>query len=576
MRRQILLRMGLSGLIFTLLVVISTGQAQEMPARLKIMKAELTRNFEALQKEQTPPYYMSYSVDEVRIQAVAGTFGAIIGQNDETTAYLQTSVRAGSYKLDSSHELRGDALRSLRSASQASVRAPLGESQEALAVILWRETDKAYRNAVETLSKVKSEQSVKIAEEDQSDDFSKVEPHVSIQKPLHIQVDMNKWAGRIRRFTAPFKDHAFIYNASGSFQSEVRQKYLVDSEGSVVSTPANYMRLSISATAKADDGMELPLYLSYFGFKESDLPSEAQVMSDIKTMIADLDKLRSAPIVDPYTGPAILAGRASGVFFHEILGHRLEGHRLKSESEGQTFKKKVGEQILPGFLSIIFDPTIRDLHGLVLSGAYGYDDEGTKAERVVTIENGVLKDFLMSRAPADRFPRSNGHARSQPGAQPVARQSNLIVESKNMIQEDELKQMLIDECKKQDKPFGLLFTEISGGYTSTGRSSPNAFNVTPLAVYRIYTDGRPDEMVRGVDLIGTPLTVFSKIAATGSKLEVFNGICGAESGSVPVSAVSPSILVSEIEVQKKAKSQEKPPILPPPAKSILAQNGGEL
>jgi TldD protein len=576
MRRKFPLKTGLSSLFFVLLTALSIGQTQEMPARLKIMKAEISRNFEALQKEQTPPYYMSYSVDEVRTQSVSGTFGAITGQNDDTTAFLQTSVRAGSYKLDSSHELRGDSLRSLRSGGQAMVRAPLGESQESLAVILWRETDKAYRNAVETLSKVKSEQSVKIAEEDKSDDFSKVEPHVSIQKRLEVQVDLNKWAGRIRKFTAQFKGHPFIYDAGGSFQNEVRNKYFIDTEGSVVSAPANYMRLGISATAKADDGMELPLYLSYFGFKESDFPSEAKIMSDINAMIADLDKLRSAPIVDPYTGPAILSGKASGVFFHEILGHRLEGHRLKSESEGQTFKKKVGEQILPAFMSIIFDPTIKEFHGLVLSGAFSFDDEGSKAEKVVTIQDGVLKDFLMSRTPADRFPRSNGHARSQPGAKPVSRQSNLIVESKNMIQDDKLRQMLIDECKKQNKPFGLLFTEIAGGFTSTGRSSPNAFNVTPLAVYRIYTDGRPDEIVRGVDLIGTPLTVFSKIAATGSKPEVFNGTCGAESGSIPVAAVSPSIFVSEIEVQKKAKSQEKPPILPPPAKTIQSQNGGEL
>ena len=149
--------------------------------------------------------------------------------------------------------------------------------------------------------------------------------------------------------------------------------------------------------------------------------------------------------------------------------------------------------------------------------------------------------------------------------EPVSRQSNLIVESRKMVSEEKLRQELIEECKKQGKDFGLIFTEISGGYTSTGRSRPNAFNVTPLVVYRVYTDGRPDELVRGVDLIGTPLTTFGKIIDTGSKMEVFNGMCGAESGSVPVSAVSPSILVSEIEVQKKEKSQQKPPILPPPA-----------
>ena len=200
-----------------------------------------------------------------------------------------------------------------------------------------------------------------------------------------------------------------------------------------------------------------------------------------------------------------------------------------------------------------------------MSGFYNFDDEGTKAEKVVSIDRGILKNFLMSRSPIENFPDSNGHARSQPGVKPVSRQSNLIVESRKMLSEEKLRQTLIEECIKQDKDFGLIFTEISGGYTSTGRSSPNAFNVTPLVVYRVFTDGRPDELVRGVDLIGTPLTTFGKIIATGSKMEVFNGTCGAESGSVPVSAVSPSILVSEIEVQKKEKSQEKPPILPPPA-----------
>jgi predicted Zn-dependent protease len=433
-------------------------------------------------------------------------------------------------------------------------------------VILWRDSDRAYRNAVETFSKVQSERSVKVAEEDKSDDFSKTDPQVSLENPLEIQVDLEKWATKVRKFTEPFKKYPFILDSSASFQSEVRQKYFVNTEGTLISTPANYMRLYVSAAAKADDGMELPLSLSYFGFKESDLPSEERVMADVGALIATLEKLRTAPLVEPYTGPAILSGKASGVFFHEILGHRLEGHRQKSEAEGQTFKKKVGELVLPEFMSVIFDPTIKELHGFNLSGVYRFDDEGTRAEKVVCIENGVLKDFLMSRTPIENFPHSNGHARSQPGLKPVSRQSNLIVESRKMLQEDQLRQMLIEECKKQNKAFGLIFKEIAGGFTSTQRTMPNAFNVTPLAVFRVYTDNRPDELVRGVDLIGTPLTTFGKIIATGSEMEVFNGTCGAESGGVPVSSVSPSILVSEIEVQKKAKSQEKPPILPPPVK----------
>jgi TldD protein len=575
MRKEDILKICLSCLCFAALGVVSVGQTQEMPGRIKVMKSEMSRNFEVLQKEQAPPYYISYSIDDVRTQTVVATFGAVTNKNEDKTAYLRINLRAGSYKLDSSHELRGDQMSMLRSRLNIPIRGPLGESPEGLALLLWRETSKAYRSAVENLSKVKSEQSVKIAEEDRSDDFSRVEPHVSIEKPLDIQVNLDAWAGRIRKYTEPFKHHPYIFDSTGVFQSEVRHKYFVDTEGTIVSSPMNYMRLQISANTKAEDGMELPMYLSYFGYKESDFPPEATILSDIENMISDLEKLRIAPVVDPYSGPAILAGKASGVFFHEILGHRLEGHRMKSESDSQTFKKKVGEKILPDFMSIVFDPTLRELKGLVLSGAFNYDDEGTKGERVVSIQNGVLQDFLMSRTPADKFPRSNGHARSQPGMKPVSRQSNLIVESKNMLPDGKLRQMMIEECKKQNKPFGLLFIEIAGGSTNVGRSSANAFNVIPLLVYRIYTDGRPDEVVRGVDIIGTPLTVFGKIIATGSKMEVFNGTCGAESGGVPVSGVSPSILVGEIEVQKKEKSQEKPPILPPPTKTVASSERGE-
>ena len=575
MRKEPVLKVCLSCLCLTALSMVSSVQTQEMPGRIQVMKKELSRNFEALQKEPVPPYYISYSIDEVRTQMVAATFGAITNRNEDKTAYLRINLRTGSYNLDSSHELRGDQLNMLRSRLNVPVRAPLGESPEGLALILWKETDKAYRAAVENLSKVKSEQSVKIAEEDRSDDFSKVEPHVAIERALDVKVNLEDWGARIRKYTEPFKHHPYIYDCIGYFQSEVRHKYFVDTEGTVVSSPVNYMRLGITANTKADDGMELPLYLSYFGYKESDLPSDAAVMSDIDSMIATLEKLRIAPVVEPYAGPAILAGKASGVFFHEILGHRLEGHRIKSESDSQTFKKKVGEKILPDFMSIVFDPTIRSLHGLTLSGAYNYDEEGTRAEKVISIQNGVLQDFLMSRTPADKFPRSNGHARSQPGMKPVSRQSNLIVESRNMLPEDKLRQTLIEECRKQNKPFGLLFADIAGGSTYVGRSSANVFNVVPLAVYRIYTDERPDEIVRGVNIIGTPLTVFGKILATGPKMDVFNGTCGAESGGVPVSGVSPSILIGEMEVQKKEKSQEKPPILPPPTKTVSYLERGE-
>jgi len=269
------------------------------------------------------------------------------------------------------------------------------------------------------------------------------------------------------------------------------------------------------------------------------------------------------PLVDPYTGPAILSSRATGVFFHEVFGHRIEGQRQKNETEGQTFKKMVGQSVLPPFLSVYFDPTLRHYGNTDLVGSYDFDDQGVKARRVTAVQDGILKNFLMSRRPIEGFPESNGHGRAQPGFTPVARQSNLIVENAKPVSRDELKKMLISQMKEQNKPFGLIFDDIEGGFTITGRMIPNAFNVLPIMVYKVTPDGA-EELVRGVDLIGTPLTVFSKIIAADNEKFVFNGICGAESGGVPVSAGGPAILVSQVEVQKKVKSQERSPILGPP------------
>jgi predicted Zn-dependent protease len=274
-------------------------------------------------------------------------------------------------------------------------------------------------------------------------------------------------------------------------------------------------------------------------------------------------------VIEPYTGPAILSGRASGVFFHEIFGHRIEGHRQKDEDGGQTFTKQVNKQILPTFISVFDDPTLQQLKAGAaetdLNGFYPYDDEGVKSQRVPVVESGILKNFLMSRSPVKGFSNSNGHGRKSAGLRPVGRQGNLIVQSSQMVSDARLRELLIEECKKQGKPFGLFFSDISGGFTNTNRGGPQAFQVTPVMVYRVYTDGRPDELVRGVDLIGTPLVSFSKILATSDRQEVFNGMCGAESGWVPVSAVSPAILTAQIEVQKKPKSNDRLPILPPPA-----------
>jgi predicted Zn-dependent protease len=293
-------------------------------------------------------------------------------------------------------------------------------------------------------------------------------------------------------------------------------------------------------------------------------------------MSADVKALENAPVLEPYSGPAILSGRAAAVFFHEALGHRVEGTRQRESDSGQTFTHKVGEHILPSFINVVDDPTLTkysQLPGPIeLMGAYQFDDEGIRAERVDVASKGVLHGFLMSRTPVRSFSASNGHGRAEPGQIPVGRQGNLIVTSDKSVPRERLRKMLIDEVKKRKKPYGLLFGDVEGGYTLTHRFVAQVFQVFPLMVWRIYPDGRPDELVRGAELVGTPLVTLGKIEAAGDDPQVFNGYCGAESGYIPVSAVAPSLLISEMEVQKKARSYDRPPLLSPPDNSHPSQD----
>ncbi|MCH7814291.1 MAG: hypothetical protein IID40_09755 [Planctomycetes bacterium] len=310
--------------------------------------------------------------------------------------------------------------------------------------------------------------------------------------------------------------------------------------------------------------MELDQRFIFNVANEDKLPSEGEMTEAFQKVIDTVLALREAPLVEPYTGPAILRNRAAAVFFHEIFGHRIEGHRQKDVEEGQTFTKKIDQEVLPEFISVRDDPTQAHFGDKDLRGYYKYDDEGIPSTNVRLVENGVLKTFLLSRSPVEGFPKSNGHGRRQPGRKVVSRQGNLIVESTKTVSFERLREMLVEECKKQDKPYGLIFEDITGGFTSTGRRGPQSFKVLPVVVFRVYADGRPDELVRGVDIVGTPLACFTKLIYTGDDPGVFNGTCGAESGMVPVSAVSPSILVSEIEIEKRRRAQDKPPILSPP------------
>jgi predicted Zn-dependent protease len=548
--------LGYSSLLL-LLAGVPLCSGQEL---LDILATELQRNFTTLQQKGDPkPYYLSYEVTHQETAVVDASLGALRASDANQQRVFDVSIRIDSPRFDNYHRVRGG-----RARFTSGSFLPLEDKAAPIHRILWRDTDRAYRGAVERLALIRSNQEVKVEEKDQSPDFSAEPAANSVQTAAALRLDRAAWEPRIRKWSARFKGKKEILSSQIRITANADTRYFVDSDGARIRHGRNFARLTITAQAKAFDGMNLTLDRSFEAETPDGLPGDGPVEKAVDELIAEVQKLLAAPVAEPFVGPAILSGSASAVFFHEIFGHRMEGHRQKDEAEGQTFTEQVGKPVLPPFLSVYSDPT-QKLHGQQdLMGWYAFDDEGVAARRVPLVENGVLRNFLMSRSPIAGFPNSNGHGRRAPGAEVVSRQSNLLIQSTQTVPEARLREMLLEQIRSQNKPYGLYFAKVTGGFTTTGRAGLQAFTVIPLVVYRVYADGRPDELVRGVDIVGTPLASFGKIVAASDTAEVFNGFCGAESGSIPVAAVSPAILVSEIETQMRAKAEDRPPLLMDP------------
>ena len=537
---------------------------QANTALMDTMSAELTRAMSSLGSsgadadKEPKPYFVSYGVSDSDSFNMTAQYGAIALENQSRRRTADVQLRIGTPGQDNTH---GDH----RASALTTIPLPLTDDREAIARSLWFATNRGYAKALDGFLKVKTEQQVRAKEEDGSADFSSEQPKTDILPATSpLSVDKAMWEKRLRELSGLFRQYPEIFFDNVILQTTTETAYFVSSEGTKVATPNQVARLVIVARTRAADGMDLFRAETFEADSLAHLPEQKAVIEKTLAMAKNLVALRTAPITEPFDGPAILSGRASAVFFHEVLGHRLEGQRQRGDDEGQTFTKLLGKQILPSFMNVIDDPTLKTFDGQSLSGHYNYDDEGQQARRVDLIKDGVLDTFLMSRLPIASFSSTNGHGRAEVGRMPTGRQGNLIVSSTKTVTGKELRQMLIDEAKKQGKPYGLYFEDISSGFAVTTRRSPQAFQVIPLVVYRVFVDGRPDELVRGVSIVGTPQAALNRIVATDDHQEVFNGICGAESGSIPVSAVAPAMLVREIETQRQAQGNARPPILPPP------------
>lgn len=548
-------------IIITLLLCLTVSISFGEDKLTTILKKELYREFDILSKQSIAAYFISYRIEHTINNFILASSGSIAESTTSPQKKLTVNVKVGNYDCDDNHERKNTQL----STSSQIISEDINEAH--IAKVLWKCTDKEYTNAARIYSMLKSNMNLSNNKPSTVPDYLKSEPYSYYEKPLSSSeknIDKAEWEKRLKRLSLRFKQHEDIIESSVSLSFKAVRKHYVSTEDVQVVENQTYATLSINAKTKADDGMILPLYKSFFAYQPNNLPSDKVIEDEIDTIIEKLKLLKNAPVVDPYTGPAILSGQSSGVFFHEIFGHRIEAQAMKNDNNGQTFKSMLGQLVLPKEFSVYDDPSLRIYNNKELNGWYRHDEEGVKGSRVNVVTNGILKDFLTTKVPIDGFLKSNGHARAVAGLNPTSRQSNLIIETTTKYSEAELRKMLIDEAKRQNKEYGYYMVTVTGGFTSTSTSTPNSFNVTPIEVYRVYVDGRPDKLVRGVDLVGTPLSMFSFITAAGGSIDMFSGMCTAGSGEIPVTAISPMLFVSKIEFQRKKSNESDKPILPRP------------
>jgi predicted Zn-dependent protease len=536
-----------------------TGERSDIVV-INAMAQELKRSQTELKLEgYESPYFISYQIKDNSYYSIEGKYGAVVSSDHNRIRRLFVDVRVGDYEFDNSIKGRSGGMVPFHDASSV----PLDNDPDAIRAALWQVTDYSYKEALTQYFNKKAGIVQEVKDGDIKS-FSKEESHEFFGPELSLTFDKAKWEERVRDISSVYKDYKDLLNGDINVSAQKETVYFVNTEGTKYIRDEVLYSIDAQVSARAEDGKIISNYRNLYFVSVDAIPPVDELKAVVREMADETIGMRDAEVLQPLSVPALLEPEAAGVVFHEAVGHRLEGERQIDDEEGQTFREKVGEKVIPSFLSIIDDPSLKSFGGAHLMGYYPYDDQGVPGQRVVLVEDGVLRNFLMSRTPVNGFGKSNGHGRASYGRAPIARMSNTIIESASEYPEEKLKELLIEEVKRQKKPFGLIIKNMKGGETNTSSYNFQAFRATPVVIYKVDPVTGKETPVRDIEIVGTPLVTVNKIIATGDDYAVFNGFCGAESGYVPISTVAPSILVSEMEFQRTSSKKEKLPLLPPP------------
>ncbi|MBX3249596.1 MAG: hypothetical protein KF901_20635 [Myxococcales bacterium] len=510
------------------------------------------------------PYYLSYLVRHDEEHRIEAKYGALTMDLTEVRRSCYADVRVGSYRRD---QVRAggfkDNLTDLE--SNELVRLPISGSPDGLRFALWRLTEAKYREACDDfLHRIAVELNFR-DEHAALPSFERREAIEEVHWRKLPEFDRDAAEAFVLRASASLKSLPCVRDSHVRISAINAIRIFVSSEGTTLVQAIPYRVVELHLWYLSPEGHAFPQTETWFVTDEAELPDLNTVKQTAKRLHARAESLAKAPVLRAFSGPVLLSPKAAGLMIHEALGHRLEGNRLLAEGEGQTFRDAVGETIILPGLSVRDDPTLTSFEGKSLTGAFAFDDEGVPAQPAELIREGVLTGFLTSRTPIGKKHRSNGHGRAAYHQRPISRMGVTIAEATHGLDDEALWQAFLEEIRSQGAPYGIWIIDAFGGETSTESYDFQAFLGEIDLAARVFPDGRY-ELVRGVDFVGTPLNAIGGIVAAGARREVDNSWCGAESGYVPVTTISPALLVDELELQAKPQRPMTPYAYPMPWK----------
>ncbi len=548
--------------IFVCLILISlsiSNTAQTLGAEtdilMKALEDEMSRSLNQLQlKEFGKPYFVEYGVNDEETYSLSAKFGAIQNSSFDHLRNASIQIRIGNYDFDNTNLFTSGTLSSM-------IPLSLDDNYDSFRHDLWLGTDAVYKSAIEQFSSKKAFLQNNVVEE-KLPDFSKENPIVAIREKQKLQIDSVKWEKFIRQLSAVFRRYPEITDSTVSMLVSLNNRYLVNSEGTRLRDPNLLIALNIYAETITSDNLKITPSRHIYARSFDKLPSFEEINQTVELLAQDLTKLRHAPILEEtYIGPVLFTDRAAVQLFSQLFAPNLSVVRstlARQSSDGGVFGERINRRVLPPSVSAIDDPTRLEINGYPLIGSYQFDFQGVPAKPLKIVENGILKTLLTNRAPTKSFPNSNGRARSTSGSPFI---SNLLIQASDGKNFSELKQDLINSCRAQSLPFGIMLTEIDTTFFSVGRSL-----TAPILAYKVYVEDGRQELIRNLSIDDFPIRELRQFLGIGNDQFTLNHLNGngQRGNGTPYSITAPSVLMDEIVLRKDTSSKSKPLILSHP------------